>query len=108
MNIIKKLALTGIPLSVFLVLAIPAHAYYYGYNNYNNYNAWQPNYVQGFSQPAVYAQAPNPPSYGFGYQQDFIRPLIQGQLNFVSQFTYIPGPVHPYFYTYYQPYGYGW
>jgi hypothetical protein len=81
-----------------------------------------------FTQPQVYIPYQYVPQYSpyyypyqfFNYNgYDVASGLTQGNLNLISNFTYIPGPVHQYFYQYYQPtyspynygynsYNYGW
>ena len=61
-----------------------------------------------FYQP--HPRAYNPYSYNYGYsygygRYDTVTPMIQSHINFVSNFTYIPAPIHPYFFThYYNPF----
>ncbi len=103
MKISKTIALVIIPVALLAVMGGTSHAYYA-----QSRSLYQPAYVPGFTQPDVAVpRSYGNYGYGYGYQQDAIRPLIQGQLNFVSQFTYIPAPIHPYFYTYYPSY-WGW
>lgn len=103
MKILTKSLIAAVPLAlVVLASGAPANAYYA-----QTRSLYQPTYVQGFTQPDVAVPRSYGNTYGYGYQQDAVRPLIQGQLNFVSQYTYIPAPIHPYFYTYYPSY-WGW
>ncbi len=104
MKIITKSLIVAVPVAIAaLVGGSSANAYYA-----QSRSLYQPAAVRGFTQPEV-AVPRNYGNYGYGYgyQQDAIRPLIQSQLNFVSQFTYIPAPIHPYFYSYYPSY-WGW
>jgi hypothetical protein len=89
-TITKTLLIGGIVVVAGLVTP-SAQAYFY-----------QPQYTA--SERSYLNQQYNNP-YNYGYQ-DTASQLIQGQLNFVSNFTYIPSPIHSYFFQYYPSYNY--
>lgn len=109
MTTLKKVSFLAVP-AVLAILALsgsPAKAYYgqnynyspmnYGYNSYNNNYNYQPHY---FYQPPIYYPVYPPQNYS---SPDYVRALTQSNINFVSQFVYIPQPVN-----YYYPYNYGY
>jgi hypothetical protein len=90
MKTLKTALVIGI---LFIALGLdsaPAKAYFYQ----------QQIYVQPYQQYQNYYN-PYQPRY-----QNVLGQLVQGNLNLVNSFTYIPAPVHQYFYNYYSPYGY--
>ena len=72
---------------VALLMTSSAQAYFYQPQQYQSYRY----------------QTYNPYNYGY---QDTVSQLVQQNLNFVSNFVYVPAPIHPYFYNYYSPYSY--
>ena len=90
MKTLKLALFVAIPLAVSALVGSSAQAYFY-----------QPQYQ--YDQTYQYQQYSNPYQYGY---RDTVSQLIQGQLNFVSNFTYVPAPIHSYFYNYYSPYNY--
>ncbi len=85
MKTLKLRLLVATSLAVFALVGGSAHAYFYQPQQYQSYQY----------------QTYNPYNYGY---QDTVSQLIQGQLNFVSNFTYIPSPIRSYFY--YSPFSY--
>ena len=85
MNTIKKVMLAIVLLVGMVLVATPAQAYFYQPQSYPNYS-------------------PNPYRYGY---QDTVSQLVQGHLNFVSNFVYYPAPVRSYFNPYFPSYSYG-
>lgn len=105
MNTITKSLLVAVVLVSAGFLSQSAKAYFYQPQSY------QP---QSYQYNPNYGQASQ---YQYGYQQDTVSQLVQGQLNFVNNFTYYPSPIRSYFYRNYSPfmsyfggygYGYGW
>ncbi len=87
MKTLKLTLLVVIPLAVFALVGGSAKAYFYQPTSYPTYSY-------------------NPYKYGY---QDNVTQMIQGHLNFVSNFVYVPAPVHTYFFQYLSPYRYyGW
>ena len=84
MHALKLTLFVSIPLAVFAVVGGSAQAYFRQPQSYPNYSY-------------------NPYKYGY---QDTVSQLTQANLNFVSNFVYVPTPVRPYFYNYYSPYSY--
>lgn len=85
MHALKLSLFVAIPLAVFALVGGSAHAYFYQPQSYPNYSY-------------------NPYQYGY---QDTVSQLIQSQLNFVSNFVYVPAPVRSYFNPYIPSYNYG-
>jgi hypothetical protein len=100
MKNVLKVSIVALSALALFAVAAPTHAYFYQ------------------SQTPAYRQyAPQYPTYNYQPYQFFnysgnneLSGLIQGHLNFIQQYQYIPAPVHQYFYQYYTPsyYGYGY
>jgi len=79
MKTLKLSLVVATLLAIFVVVASPAQAYFYQPKSYPSY----------FDNP-----------YRYGYQDDVSR-LTQANLYFVSNFVYVPAPIHQYFFNYY-------
>jgi hypothetical protein len=94
MKTIIQTALVAVIVAAAALTTSQAKAYFY--------QPWQPSPY--YSYPTYYRQT-----------TDLVTPLVAGNIGLVSNFTYIPAPIHPYFYNYgynlyspYAPYGFGY